>query len=161
MKLVSSRFGEIEYQEEEIIEVVKGILGFPNLKRYVVIQQDQKSCFKWLQSVEDPLVAFVVANPLDFFPQYRIKTSPSELEDLKLDKLEDLLVFVIITVPKNNVAEISANLLGPLVINPFKRLAKQVVLTNSPYTTKHYIIQELSQGLKPEKQKIELGAVEV
>jgi flagellar assembly factor FliW len=160
MKLNSSRFGEIEYREEETIEIARGILGFPNLKKYVVVQPDEKSCFKWLQSIEDPLVAFVVANPLDFFPQYRIKISSSELEDLKLNQLEDLLVFVIITVPKNNLAEISANLLGPVIVNPFKKLAKQVVLIDSPYTTKHYIMEQLDKGLKAEEQKVEYGAVE-
>ena len=159
MKYVTTRFGEIEFKEEEIIEVAKGILGFPKLRRYVVIAEKKDSHFRWLQSVEDSSIAFVVANPTDFFPQYRIKLRLSELEELKLDRTEDLLVFVIMTVPRSNPAEISANLLGPLILNPFKRLAKQVVLTDSPYTTRHYVIEALNKRLRTEDEKVEFSAV--
>ena len=155
MKFKSTRFGEIEFKEDEVIKTTKGILGFPHLTQYVVIQQEEGSHFRWLQSIEDPTVAFVVANPLDFFSQYRIKVNPSELEDLKCKKLENLVVLSIITVPKGNPAEMSANLLGPILVNPFEKLAKQVVLTNSPYTTKHYIIEELNKKLKEEEEKVQ------
>ncbi len=161
MKFLSSRFGEIEFKKEDIIEVVKGILGFPNLRRYVVIGEERGSHFKWLQSIEEPSVAFVVANPRDFFPQYRIKLPSSDLEDLKFNRMEELMVLAIITVPKKNPAEISANLLGPLIVNPCKRLAKQAVLTDSPYTARHYIIEELNKELKTEEEKVQSGAAEI
>jgi len=158
MRFKSTRFDEIEFNEGEVIRATKGILGFPHLTRYLVIQQEENNCFKWLQSIEDPAIAFVVANPLDLFSQYRIKVNPSELEDLKCKRIESLVVLVIITVPQDNPAEISANLLGPILVNPFERLAKQVVLTNSPYTTKHYIVEELNKKLKGEEERVQSEA---
>ena len=161
MKFVSKRFGEIGYKEEEIIKVIKGIVGFPHLTQYVVIQQEEGSSFRWLQSIEDPAVAFVVANPLDFFPRYHIKINPSETEELKFDKTGDLLTLTIVTVPQNNPAEMSANLLGPVLVNSSKKLAKQVVLANSPYTTKHYIIEMINGAPKPQEERMEPQTVQV
>jgi flagellar assembly factor FliW len=141
MKFTAARFGEIEIKEKEIIIFPKGILGFSQLTRYVVVEKDEFLPFKWFQSVEDPKVAFVIIDPRRFFPNYKLEINEKELEELNYTNSSDLITYVIITVtPDVNLA--SADLLGPLVINPKKRLAKQAVMPNSPYTTKHYLLDE-------------------
>jgi flagellar assembly factor FliW len=133
MKYLTTRFGEIPLEEKEILFLPKGILGFSQLSKYVIIEKSECDPFKWLQSVEDPDVAFVIVDPSLFFPNYKLE-------------MKELITYVIVTVPSDS-SQMSADLLGPLVINSKRRIAKQVVMPNSPYTTKHYILDELKKQL--------------
>ena len=129
MKFVATKFGEVDFEENEIIVLPKGILGFSQLTRYILLDKERSGPFKWLQSVEDPNVAFVIADPLNF------------------TNSKDLATYVIVTVPQD-ASLASADLLGPLVINPKRNLAKQAVMSNSPYTTKHYLLDEVKKRLR-------------
>lgn len=147
MKFVATKFGEIDFEENEIIVLPKGILGFSQLTRYILLEKEESGPFKWFQSVEDPNVAFVIADPLNFFPNYKLEIDEKELEELNYTNSRDLITYVIVTVPQD-ASLASADLLGPLVINAKKRLAKQAVMSNSPYTTKHYLLDEIKKRLR-------------
>ncbi|UCB51783.1 MAG: flagellar assembly protein FliW [Candidatus Zixiibacteriota bacterium] len=147
MKFVATKFGELDFEENEIIVLPKGILGFSQLTRYILLEKEGSGPFKWLQSVEDPNVAFVIADPLNFFPNYKLEIDEKELEELKYANSKDLITYVIVTVPQD-ASLASADLLGPLVINPKRQLAKQAVMSNSPYTTKHYLLDEVKKRLR-------------
>lgn len=147
MKYLTSRFGQIAFEEKEILFLPKGILGFSQLSKYVIIEKDEYEPFKWLQSVEESDIAFVIVDPTFFFPDYKLELHEKELEELNFQQMKELSPYVIVTVPPDH-SQTSADLLGPLVINFKKRIAKQVVMPNSPYTTKHYILDELKKQLK-------------
>ena len=144
MKYVTTRFGEIDFKETEVINFPKGVLGFSQLTRYVILERKEFTPFKWLQSLEDPNVTFVILDPLKLFPNFKLEINEKELEELNYTNSRDLVTYVIITVPPD-ASLASADLLGPLVINPKKRLAKQAVMPNSPYTTKHYLLDEIKK----------------
>jgi len=144
MKYVTTRFGEIDFKETEVIDFPKGILGFSQLTRYVMIERKEFAPFKWFQSVEDPNVAFVILDPLQFFPNYKLEINEKELEELNYTNSRDLVTYVIVTIPPD-ASLASADLLGPLVINLKKRLAKQAVMPDSPYTIKHYLLDEIKK----------------
>jgi flagellar assembly factor FliW len=147
MKYLTSRFGQIAFEEKEILFLPKGILGYSQLSKYVIIEKDEYEPFKWLQSVEESDIAFVIVDPTFFFPDYKLELHEKELEELNFQQMKELMPYVIVTVPSDT-SQTSADLLGPLVINFKKRIAKQVVMPNSPYTTKHYILDELKKQLK-------------
>ncbi|MFH1336072.1 MAG: flagellar assembly protein FliW [Candidatus Zixiibacteriota bacterium] len=142
MKCMTARFGEINFKEAEVINFPKGILGFSQLIRYVILEKEEIAPFKWIQSVEDPNVAFVIMNPVQFFPNYKLEINEKELEELNYTNSRDLIAYVIVNIPQD-ISLASADLLGPLVINSKKRLAKQAVMPESPYTTRHYLMDEL------------------
>jgi len=152
MKCVTTRFGEIDFEEDEIITLPKGVLGFSQLTRYVIVEKEEFFPFKWLQSVEDPKVAFVLMDPKQFFPGYKLEINEKELEELNYTNSSDLVTYVIITVPQDP-AQASADLLGPLVINRKNRLAKQAVMPNSPYTTKHYLLDEIRKRFRRREEE--------
>jgi flagellar assembly factor FliW len=147
MKYLTNRFGKIDFEEKDTLFLPKGILGFSQLSKYVIIEKSEYDPFKWLQSVEDPDVAFVIVDPTFFFPNYRLEVNEKELEELNFQQMKELITYVVVTVPPDP-SQMSADLLGPLVINSKRRIAKQVVMPNSPYTTKHYILDELKKQLK-------------
>lgn len=144
IKVATSRFGEIEVKEADVIELPAGLIGFPELKRYVLLDHDKESPFKWLQSMDDGAIAFVLINPLLFKPDYTVEVTEAEVADLTIEAEEDAVISVIITMPSNP-QNMTANLKAPLVFNLKNRKGKQVILNNPAYTTRHNIMEEVKK----------------
>jgi len=145
MKLNTKNFGEIEIDEKNIIHFPEGILGFEEEKQFVMIKdEDEQNPFQWLQSVQNPELAFVIINPFFVFPDYDIVLSKSVQEKLKIEDEKDVAVYSIVVVPED-IEKMTTNLSGPIVINAEKKLGKQVILDDDRYTTKHYVFQQRAQ----------------
>ena len=139
MKISTTRFGNLEIQEEQIIQVPAGIIGFPDYKRYVLLEHKKGSSFLWFQALENEALAFVLIDPVWFKPDYHFALCPEDQEALELrngrSEIQTLaIVNIIQRATEEKPVEMTANLLGPIVINIQKRLAKQVVLEGSPYS---------------------------
>ncbi len=137
MLLKTQRFGEIEIDENNIINFPHGILGFPNVKKYTFITEEDNDVFLWLQGIEED-VAFIITNPLFFKPDYKIELPKEEIEELDVEKPDDVNIFVIVTVPQDP-RFTSINLQGPLLVNPHKNIGKQIVLLDERYPLKYFI----------------------
>jgi len=138
MKINTTRFGEINLTDEKIINFPYGIIGFESNTRFAIIDLQEKSTMKWLQSVSDPSLAFVISDPWYFFKDYNPGIKDEEIKDLKVDKKDEVILLAIVSVP-SDISKTSLNLLSPIIINSTKLLGKQVILYNSDYGTKHYI----------------------
>lgn len=145
VKLNTTRFGEIEVDESEIIHLPSGLIGFPELKDYILLDHQKGSPFKWLQSINDGAIAFVLINPLLFKPDYTVEVSENEVVELKLENEEDAVISVIITMPSNP-QNMTANLKAPLVFSLKNRRGKQIILSSSEYTTRHNVIEEIKKS---------------
>jgi len=141
MKAYTTRFGEIEISEETIISFPNGILGFPDQTNYALINTDDNSPLKWLQSLEDPTLAFVVTNPNLFKPDYMVDAYRKDLAEINVQNAEEVLVLVIVTVPKDP-SKMTANLKGPILINTQNRLAKQLVIDNNEYEIRFRLLSD-------------------
>jgi flagellar assembly factor FliW len=140
----TTRFGEVQVKTEDVVQLPAGLIGFPELKQYVLLDHDKDSPFKWLQSLDDGAIAFVLINPLLFKPDYMVEVTEAEVADLKLDVEEDAIISVIITMPSNP-QNMTANLKAPLVFNLKNRMGKQIILNNPEYTTRHNIMDEVKK----------------
>jgi len=139
VEIKTTRFGQVEIDEHLIITVPDGILGFEDLKRYIILDHfDKESPFKWFQSVEDPSLAFVITDPLVFVPEYKAKISKEEVNSIELSDAGKALIVVIVNIKRDH-SEITVNLQGPIVINAEKKLAKQVVIREGEYSVRHTI----------------------
>jgi flagellar assembly factor FliW len=94
--------------------------------------------------VDAPDLAFVIVNPLIFFPDYRVAVHAKEVADIEVDDPRAVEIVVIVTIP-SQIDQMSANLQGPILINSRNRIAKQLVLTNSDYTIDHCITEQLTR----------------
>ncbi|MCP9451604.1 MAG: flagellar assembly protein FliW [Nitrospira sp.] len=137
MKCSSSRFGTFEITEGQVLTFPSGLLGFPDHRRYVILDHDTEAPFQWLQSLDEGGLAFVILDP-DLFlgEEYRIEVSDETLAEIHGKRGEPLSVAVILTIPSDDPRRITANLRGPLVMNPRTRLGKQVILSEE-YPTRH------------------------
>jgi len=137
MQVRTTRFGAIEIAEDRVINFARGLLGFPEHRRFCLLEPAEDSCFFWLQSLEDPTLAFVVTDPSFFVADYTVPIRGEQMGEMGLDRLEDAQVFVIV----NKVDQtLTGNLQGPLVINTIKRNAEQFVLAEKRWTTRHQLV---------------------
>lgn len=145
MNINTSRFGTIRASEQAIFTFPYGVIGFPTLTRYLLLDHDRDAPFKWLQSVDQETLAFVVTDPILCKSDYRVVLSQDDMTDLKLSSEEDLAVMVILTIPPDDPSQITANLRGPLVVNQRCRLAKQLIL-NEEHPTRHRLFPQTIQS---------------
>jgi flagellar assembly factor FliW len=154
VEIETTRFGHVEIDESLIITVPDGILGFEDLKRFIILDHFEKeSPFKWLQSIEDPSLAFVITDPLIFVPDYKAKIHKDEISSIRLSDANKAIIVVIVNIKRDH-SEITINLQGPLVINSEEKLAKQCILRTDDYSVRHVIFsQAASQSTNPQTQK--------
>ncbi len=137
MEVQTTRFGTVTIAEDRVLTFPKGLLGFQHCKRYCLLQPNDDAVFFWLQSLEDPALAFVVTDPTLFEPEYSVPIRPEQMEGLRLGKLEDAQVFVIVNKVQH---KLTGNLQGPLVVNTLDRVAEQFVLADKKWTTRHELM---------------------
>lgn len=146
MIIKTGRFGQLTVNEGEIIMIPQGVLGFPELTQYCLVDPADDTLIIWLQSLEKPEIVFPLLEPKIFRPSYTVKLSAAELRELRLDNVRRSAVFSILTIPID-ISEMSANIKAPLVINLNERLAKQVVLQENDYSIKCLMFKELKSHL--------------
>ena len=135
-------FGEIEVDERQRLEFPNGILGFENLSSFVLLDAAQPP-FYWLQSLDEPEVAFVLISPQFFKPDYLPDVSPEDLEEIGITSPADQLVFAIVTIPEKQEL-MTANLQGPIVVNRKAKIGRQAISRNPRWQVKHFILEELA-----------------
>ena len=145
MRVLTSRFGEIEIDEKNRLLVPVGILGFPNLTRYALYKPKELGFFSWLQSEEVKELAFVVCDPRLLLADYRIEVRVEDLKSIHLESKEDAAVLVILTYP-HDPRRMTANLLGPIIVNTTTGEAVQIVLNDGKYETNYRVFPHLYQG---------------
>ncbi len=137
MKIPTCRFGTIEIAEDQVIYVPAGLIGFPGQKRYALLEHKKGSPFVWFQALDEEDLAFLLLDPLLCKPDYEFLISPEDRKALELpDSCEGMQTLVIVNITSADPLEITANLLGPVVMNVKKKLAQQIVLHQSPYSTR-------------------------
>ena len=142
MEIESTRFGRLSVDDERVITFPKGLLGFPNHTRFALIQTGEENYFFWLQSVDEPNLAFVVTDPTIFFKDYEVPVREETSAEIELTDPNFLQTFVIC----NKVGDwLTGNLLGPIVVNAQNRVAQQVVLTEKKWTTRQPLLRLQSE----------------
>ena len=138
MQVKTTRFGVVDIADDKVITFPQGLLGFPDHRRYCLLEPGDEACFFWLQSLDEPALAFVVTDPALFFKDYEVPIRAEQAESLNIDKIEDAQVFVIV----NKVGEmLTANLQGPLLINTLNLSGQQLVLADKRWSTRHTLMQ--------------------
>jgi flagellar assembly factor FliW len=146
MNAETTRFGTIEVKEQSIIRMPEGMMGFPQCTDFVLIEEQNEGAFKWFQSLNDPGVAFIVINPLDFIGHYEFELADDEAERLGIGDQDDAAVLTTVTINRA-AGTVTTNLAGPIVMNSRTLLASQIVLSDDRYTTSHVLGYEgTSQG---------------
>lgn len=136
MKLKTTKFGEISIDENLIFDFVEPIIGYDDLKKYVLVEHSDNSSFKWLQSVEDAELAFPVTSPAFFDIDYQFEIPTEKADIISLTSVESLISLNVVTIPPTDPRSATINLLAPIIINAANKQGMQIVLSNSNFPVK-------------------------
>lgn len=136
MRVTTTRFGELELEDGKVISMPDGMVGFRE-QRFVILNPGKGGAFCWLQSVDNPALAFVVVDPVRFFPDYQVKLTREEYDKLQLEPSADMILLCVVTMAPDP-RQITVNLQGPIVVNPGGMIARQLVLEGH-HTTRHLL----------------------
>lgn len=135
MKFCTTRFGEIEYPAEVVLEFPEGVLGFPQETHYILLEHTSEgSPFKWLQSLENADLAFIVVDPFFVEPRFQFEIDLDTARLIGTDNQGDCAVMCIVNVPREMQIRMTANLKAPLLVNVESRRGRQAVLGSQSYS---------------------------
>jgi flagellar assembly factor FliW len=143
----SQHLGPVTVSADRIITFASGLPGFPEAHRFALVNDHLEPPFSCLQCMDNPALAFVVADPTALVPEYRPKNGVNTLKELQVSSLEDLQVLVTLTIPPGQPREMTANLMSPLLINQERGLGKQVVIEKPHYSHQHPVLALKPAGL--------------
>jgi len=140
MQLQTRHFGTIDVNEKEIIFFPSGLPGFENVKKYILLgKQETDALFFWLQSVDDPGLAFVVTDPFLIHPDYYVDVDDEDIDEIGVKDSEQILTLAIANVP-TDIRDMTVNLKAPIVINMENNMGKQIIMKNETFPVKYYIM---------------------
>ena len=142
MKIGTRKFGEISIDENKILTMPEGLPGFLGFERFVLLEDEKTAPFCWFQSLEEPDLALIVMDPLVFKPDFRLGLKGFINDRNWTVEEQDLLVYVVVNITgEKETTKITANLMGPLVINSKTNEVIQVVISDSTYSHQYNILE--------------------
>ena len=143
MELITKARGKIEISEDRLITIPAGLFGFEQYTKYALVDSDYEP-FIWLQSCEDPNLAFLIIDPFLVCSDYETDIDDAALKKIGITKPEDIIIMTIVTVPHDG-SPITANFQGPVVINKQNHQCMQAILTDNRWSTKVDIVEALNK----------------
>lgn len=138
----TARFGRIAYTNEDVVTFEHGLVGFPSLNGFVLIQHKEDSPFRWLQSIDEGEMAFLVVDPAHYVDGYSPEVPDFEAEAVGLKEETPRLVYTIVSIPPGKPEDMTINLAGPIVVNLETGKARQVVIEDACYSIRHKVFQK-------------------
>lgn len=155
MRITTRYFGEIEIDDQKTIIFEEGLIGFENLKKFTLIYnnegEDTKSIM-WLQSLDEPMVAFPMINPFHVMTDYNPVINDEILDSLGELNEENTAIFLTLTVP-SDISKMTTNLKAPIIINAEIKKGCQVIAENPEYVIKYNIYNVIQQMKEQCKSK--------
>lgn len=124
MQIKTTRFGNVEILQQDILEFANGLIGMEECRRWVLLADAENSALGWLQSIERGDLALAVVSPRRFIPDYVVRVSAREVSSLGLSRAADAQVLVVVNKVEDRLA---VNLKAPIVISLEARCGKQII----------------------------------
>ncbi|MEA2690534.1 MAG: flagellar assembly factor FliW [Candidatus Eremiobacteraeota bacterium] len=129
------RFGTCTFRESEVLTFPWGLPGFGTLRRFIALNLEGQEKFVWLQSLDDHSVALPTADPWQIFAEYAPHLPPYAISSLDLNSPDDFATLCVVVVTPG-AAEMTMNLLAPIIVNLRTRQARQVTLETGGYSVR-------------------------
>ena len=141
---IKTKLGELQVNRGDILEFKQGIIAFDRLKKFFLLNVTENPLFKWLQSLEEPDVAFLLVDPFLLKKDYALELDDFLQSELEIEKKEEVVVYTIVTVPGEGFKSATTNLVGPIIINLKKKKGKQVILEQDGLSIKYPLFPQNS-----------------
>ena len=131
MTIQTSRFGELEVSEDTLLTFPSGLVGFPAVQQFVVLDVAEDSYYQWFQAIKEPHLALVIIDVHYLDPEFQANISDEGLAELDITQNDPILILAVMTIPSGHPEQATANLRAPLVVNLRTRKGKQLILHES------------------------------
>jgi flagellar assembly factor FliW len=139
-------FGEVSYEENEMIHIINGLFGFETYTKYLPLPfHEEDDSMISLQNLEDETLSFILMNPFMIYPDYAPELSQEDLKELGASSIEDIS-FYVISVIREPIDTSTVNLKAPLIVNALNRKAKQIILEQPEYSFRHILNRTNKEG---------------
>ena len=145
MRVETTRYGVVDVSEEDVLEFERGLFGFEDVHRWVLLEHGPKSPLRLLQSVETPGLAFVVLEPFLICPDYTLELSAEDAAAVHWWDDTGVLVLVTVGIPEDP-GEMTANLKGPILVNPKRQRGRQVVLPGDRWSPRYRVLDAAAES---------------
>lgn len=122
---IDTRLGRRVINTDKVIHFPHGLIGLENEREFILLQIRPEAPMLILQSVHNPLVGLLVADPYSFMNEYRVVASEAEMQQLQVERLEEAAVLVTVSIPAGRPQDAVLNLTGPIFINHQTRIGLQ------------------------------------
>lgn len=146
IRVQTKAYGPIDVDERQLLHFPDGLLGFEQFRDYALLDARQKPFF-YLQSLDVSELAFILIDPFLFRPDYCVDADDALLSSVGIESPQDALVLSIVTVPPDG-SPITANLMGPLIVDKKSRRGVQAVMSDPKWQTKHDVLAEIAAAGK-------------
>ena len=147
MRVQTKFFGEVELDDNKVIEFPNGIIGFEDFKKFAIIydiEDDRDTKISWLQSLEEPTLALPVVDPLAVTTEYAPMIEDELLKPLGNPADEDLLFLLVMTVP-SDMTKVTANMKAPVIISTEERKGVQLIVDNADYPVRFNVYESVQK----------------
>jgi flagellar assembly factor FliW len=141
MLIKTVNFGELEIPDDKIIDFREGLPGFPQIRKFAVLDFENVKPFQYLQALGDPPIALLIINPFLIDPSYEFQLSAVDMEEIQSTQPGSTAVYTVATIP-DNPEEATVNLMAPIIINENVRVGKQVILLDTKYAVRHPLFRK-------------------
>ena len=124
---------------DAIIHFDEGLIGFPEFKDFVLMDNESLAPFRLLQALDSPAVGFLVLEATALVNNFYETVPAREWESLGINGKTKPLAFVIVVVgsaPQTS----TGNFQAPLLVNYDKMVGKQIILTDSGFSVRHPLL---------------------
>jgi flagellar assembly factor FliW len=141
MLIKTVNFGDLEIPEDKIIDFREGLPGFPQIRKFAVLEFEDVKPFQYLQALGDPPIALLIINPFLIDPSYEFQLSAMDMEEIQSTQAGGVVIYAVATIP-DNPEEATLNLMAPIIINEKVHRGKQVILLDTKYTVRHPLFRK-------------------
>ena len=139
MTIKTKFFGQVNIEETQIIDFIKGIPGFSENKQYIILT-DEDSDFVFLQAIDEESLCFITVPPANIVGDYTFDLNEETVERLELEKAEDVLVLSLLNIP-DDFKKMTANLKAPIIINIKNNKGIQELLDDDRFDIRHPVFR--------------------
>jgi len=140
----NAKFGEVEVKASSVVTFPDGVPGFERCQRFGLVSVDDEAPFLRLLSIDEPAVGFVILSPMLLWKDYNPQMGAEDLEGLEVQTPDELEMYCIVTLSESP-DQVTANLKGPIAINTRTMTARQLILMDDRYNTKHGLLAASQQ----------------
>jgi len=145
MILKTAYMGEVDIETKDILKFEHGIPGFEEERGFVLLPIEENSIFQVLQSVQTENLAFIITSPYAITENYNLELDETTLKSLEIKSENEVAVFAIVSL-KDTLANSTANLKAPIILNITNKKAKQLILDNEAYSIRHQLLLQSIKG---------------